>query len=206
MNEPHAALHLGTRGRWPLRWPLNLAGLELAKHKHIMGTTGVGKSKFNAHVAVSLIRAGSPCSVIDPHADLVHDILGLLHQSGYFQSPLAFKNLWYVEFSRPDRVIRCNVLKQPYSLQTTVRNLLEACFRTWPALDGGTAPQFENILQYSAMVLSENGLPITASTRLLTNRDYREQLLQRCTHPPTHEFFHYRNDQLDERERTQNVE
>src|SRR6266581_7033341 len=166
-------LRLGTRGRWPLRLPLRLHGLELAKHKHIMGTTGVGKSKFNAHVAVSLIRAGLPCSVIDPHADLAHDVLGLLHQSGYFQQPAAFKKLWYVEFSRPDRVIPFNVLKQPYSLQTTVRNLLEACFRPWPTLDGGAAPQFENILQYAAMVLAENNLPITQSTRLLTNRDER---------------------------------
>src|SRR5947208_4959227 len=173
----YVSLHLGTQGHWPLRLPLSLAGLELAKHKHIMGTTGVGKSKFNAHVAVSLIRAGIPCSVIDPHADLVHDILGLLHQEGYFHQPQALKKLWYVEFARSDRVIPFNVLKQPYSLQTTVRNLLEACFRTWPALDGGVAPQFENILQYSAMVLAENNLPITQSTKLLTNQNYREQLL-----------------------------
>lgn len=200
------SLHLGLQGRWPLRFPLALRGLELAKHKHIMGTTGVGKSKFNAHVAVSLIRSGLPCSVIDPHADLVHDILGLLHQDGFFQSPAAVKKLWYVEFARPDRVIPFNVLKQPYSLQTTVRNLLEACFRTWPALDGGAAPQFENILQYSAMILAQNSLPITASTRLLTDRDYRESLLATCTHPPTQEFFRNRYDRWDERERTQNVE
>ncbi len=203
-NKP--LLHLGNQGYWPLRLPLRLHGLELAKHKHIMGTTGVGKSKFNAHVAVSLIQNGYPCSVIDPHADLVHDILGLLHQNGFFRQPAAFQKLWYVEFSRPDRVIPFNVLRQPYSVQTTVRNHLEACFRTWPALDGGAAPQFENILQYSAMVLSQNSLPITHSTRLLTNRDERERLLANCTHPPTCEFFHDRYDQWDERERTQNVE
>src|SRR5436305_11245343 len=120
MSFQSTSLRLGTRGQWPLRFPLHLGGLELAKHKHIMGTTGVGKSKFNAHVAASLISAGLPCSVIDPHADLVHDVLGQLHQSGYFQQPAAVKKLWYVEFSRPDRVIPFNVLKQPYSLQTTV--------------------------------------------------------------------------------------
>src|SRR5947207_13620331 len=87
------SLRLGLQGYWPLRWPLHLRGLELAKHKHIMGTTGVGKSKFNAHVAVSLIQKGVPCSVIDPHADLVHDVLGLLHQSGFFQHPNAFKKI-----------------------------------------------------------------------------------------------------------------
>ena len=171
-----------------------------------MGTTGVGKSKFNAHVAVNLLTQGIPCSVIDPHADLVHDILGILHSHGFFQQPNAYEKLWYVEFARAGRAIPFNILKQPYSVQTTVRNLLEACFRTWPSLADGAAPQFENILQYSALVLAENHLPITLTTKLLTDRAFREKLLHNCTHPPTIEFFHNRYEQWEKHERTQSVE
>src|SRR5947209_632092 len=149
MYQANSSLRLGTRGYWPLRWPLHLAGLELAKHKHIMGTTGVGKSKFNAHIATSLILQGIPCSVVDPHADLVHDILGFLSCRGFFNRPNAHTKLWYVEFARADRVIPFNILKQPYDVQTTVRNSLDAIMRVFPALADGAAPNFENIFQYS---------------------------------------------------------
>src|SRR5256885_8475250 len=94
------SIPIGTFGLWPVHIPLFLHGLELAKHKHIMGTTGTGKSKFNAHVAVSLITQHIPCSIIDPHADLTHDILGILQSRGFFNSPQAFEKLWYIEFAR----------------------------------------------------------------------------------------------------------
>jgi len=201
------SLTIGKTGRWPLYLlPVVLRGRELDKHKHIMGTSGAGKSKFNADVATRLLLHGQPCSVVDPHADLTHDILALLHDQGYFRRPDALDKLWYVEFARPDRVIPFNVLQQPYSVQTTVRNLLEAVKRVFPALDGGAAPNFENILQYTAVALTQNHLPVTFASRVLTDKDFREQILAHCTHEETQEFFHSRFDQWDSKVRTQNIE
>src|SRR5205085_12430952 len=68
------------------------------------------------------------------------------------------------------------------------------------------APNFENILQYTALTLAQNSLPLTLSSRVLTNKDFREQLLSRVTHSETREFFHTRFDQWDERERSHNIE
>src|SRR6266849_2828390 len=97
------SITIGKTGRWPFTlWPVRLRGRELEKHKHIMGTSGAGKSKFNAQVATSLILQEQPCSVIDPHADLTHDILAMLYDKGYFQTPEAYEKLWYVEFARSD--------------------------------------------------------------------------------------------------------
>src|SRR5713226_7154322 len=128
-------LTIGKKGTWPLYvLPVKLRGRELEKHKHIMGTSGAGKSKFNAHIATSLILQGQPCSVIDPHADLTHDILAILYDKGFFRRPDAYQKLWYIEFSRKDRCVPFNILKQPYPVQITVRNVLEACKRTWPSL------------------------------------------------------------------------
>lgn len=200
------SLMIGTHGLWPWRLPVILTGTDLTKHKHIMGTTGVGKSKFNAHIAVNLILKGTPCSVIDPHADLAHDVLGLLHAQGFFQTSDAAKKLWYVEFARPDKVIPFNVLNQPYPHQTTARNLLEALKRVFPALDNGQAPNFENILQYTAITLIQNNLPITNAARLLTDKTLRDHLLKQVTHTETIAFFRDRFDQWDHRERTHNIE
>src|SRR6266700_7440057 len=209
MKREHTPLSLpiGTTGHWPIfSWPVRLTGRELEKHKHILGTTGVGKSKFNAHIASYLILHNQPCSVIDPHADLTHDILAILLDRGFFNHQEAFKKLWYIEFARPDRVIPFNVLHQPYSVQTTVRNLLEAIKRVFPALANGAAPNFENILQFTTVALTQNQLPITLASRFLTQADFREKLLARVTHEETAAFFHDRFDQWDTKERTHNIE
>ena len=205
-TRPSPAITLGSSHAWPLKKAVVLHGKELQKHKHIMGTSGVGKSKFNAHIATSLIMQGVPCSIIDPHADLAHDVLSLLHQQGYFQRPNAYNKLWYIDFAHPSRYLPLNVLQQPYTTQTTVRNLLEAVKRVFPALANGAAPVFENVLQYSAVLLAENKLPITQAAAVLTNDDFRAKLLATCTHQDTLDFFHTRFARWEAKERTHNIE
>ncbi len=200
-------LMVGRKGIWPFYMlPVVLKGTELEKHKHIMGTSGAGKSKFNAHVATSLILQNQPCSVVDPHADLTHDILAILYDKGYFHQPGAYEKLWYIEFARNDQVIPFNILKQPYPHQTTVRNLLEAVKRVFPALADGAAPNFENILQYTAVALTQNNLPVVFASDVLTDKDFRESLLVNVTHEETIKFFHSRFDAWAEKDRTQNIE
>jgi hypothetical protein len=167
---------------------------ELRAHLHVMGLTGQGKSKLLAHLATELILQGRPCGVLDPHSDLVLDILRLLLQRGFFRRPAARRQLLYLDFTRRDAFVPFNVLRQPYPVDRIASHLVEACMRAWPALDDGQAPQFENVLLAGATVLVANDLPLTALTRLLTDRPYREQLLVRCPDAQVVAFFHDRFD------------
>src|SRR3954451_22522231 len=54
---------------------------------------------------------------------------------------------------------------------------------------------FENILKHSVIVLRQNRLPLTELANLLTEKDFREQLLARVTDPQVVRFFHLRMDQ-----------
>src|SRR5205823_6124009 len=74
------------------------------------------------------------------------------------------------------------------------RNVVEACKRAWPALADGAAPQFENIMLASALVLVQNALPLTELPRLLSDRAYRDRLLQRVTDHDVVDFFRSRFD------------
>ncbi len=207
-SNPKPSLFLGhSHGSFPfLKRQVALTGPEYEKHIHILGTTGVGKSKLNAHIAVSQIMEGTACSIIDPHSDLTHDTLSMLLDAGYFSRGDAFDKLWYIEFSNPDYFVPFNILKQPYPIQITVRNILEAFKRTWPALSNGAAPLFENIMQYTCVLLAENNLPLTLSSDVLTMEEFRQNLLANCTNEATGKFFTQRFDRWDERERTHNVE
>jgi hypothetical protein len=189
-------VHLGTRLILPLlRLPYHLKDPQLSSHFHVMGTTGVGKSKLLASFAAQLILQGRACSVVDPHADLAHDVLRLLLDAGYFRRPSAQKRVLYIDFADRARYVPFNVLRQPYPVDVVARNLVEACMRAWPALADGQAPQFENILLASAVTLTENRLPVTQMTRLLTDRTYRERLLRQVTDHEVVAFFTNRFDQ-----------
>lgn len=160
----------------------------------MIGLTGQGKSKFLASLFVQLFKQGIGCALIDPHADLANDILGALTDAGHFAHPDARERLVFADFGQSGRYVPFNVLRQPYDDHAVARNVVEACKRAWPALADGAAPQFENILLAGAFVLIQNGLPLTALPRLLSDGPYRGQLLLRVTDGDVVDFFRGRFD------------
>lgn len=186
-------LILGKRFSPPFE-TVGLQGTSLASHKLITGTTGQGKSRFIAALVVQLLNTGVATAVIDPHGDLVRAILTILLDTGFYNHPQAFKRVWYIDFGRDDAFLPFNVLQAGSSSAPHViaANVLEAFKRAWPSLAGGNAANFENILLSAAFVLSEQGEPLTAISRLLADPLYREQLLQKTSDPLIRDFFTYR--------------
>ena len=186
-SRSNPSVTIGTTGRWPFQSLVKLSGLELARHHYVVGTTGMGKSKFIAHCAASLIMQGVPCAVVDPHGDLAIDLLGILKARGFYASAEAFDRVWLCEFGRTDRYVPFNVLKQSdCDIYTIAKNVVDACKRAWPEL-GIT---FENLMSACAHVLSENGLPLTMAMTLLNKKEFRERLLQQVSDPVVVSYFH----------------
>src|SRR5713101_46738 len=200
-NQPY--LTIGYRGRYPLYfWPVNLSGRELAKHKHVVGLSGYGKSKFLVHSAASLIMQGVPCSFIDPHGDSVVDLVGALAARGYFAQPGAYERFLYFDFGRRDLFVPFNVLSQKgFDSQASARNLVTALTRAYPEL-GIT---FRTLFQFTAFVLAENNLPFTMAINMLNDRKFRENLLSNITDDLTLDFFHNEVDRWDARTMEENV-
>jgi hypothetical protein len=189
-------LHLGYRGSRLLPLPYTLSSQEFAAHKHVIGTSGMGKSALMASLFVQLHTQGVACCLIDPHSDLALDCLQGLLDQGYFDQPKAFQKLLYVDFRRQDRFLPFNVLDQPYPDHAIADWLVEVCTRAWPALGEGAAPTFENLVRHATILLCQNGrLPFTQLARVLTDKPYRDSLLARVTDPQVHRFFRDRVDQ-----------
>lgn len=172
--------------------PLVLQGSDLALHKHVIGITGSGKSKGLVGTAVQLLKQGIGVGIVDPHGDLCDDVLGLLLDAGFFADERAYQRLWYVPFNDAARSIAFNVLNQPYEPHTVARHLLVAWKRTWPALAGGSAPNLEQILLSSCIVLIQNHLPLTQLERLLSDTPFRDRLLAQTSDPEVVAFFRAR--------------
>jgi hypothetical protein len=174
--------------------PVALEGRAIHQHKHVIGLTGQGKSKLLASMFAQLHSQGIACGLIDPHSDLALDCLRLLVEGGERVDGGGERPVLYVDFSRRDAYLPFNVLRQPYDAHTIARNLVEVCKRTWPALAGGAAPTFENILLHATVVLVANDYPLTVMPRLLVDKDFRDMSLRQVDDDQVVRFFHDRYD------------
>lgn len=72
---PRSGLHLGVSSLDVAR-PVAIKPVDLLRHLHLLGPTGVGKSTVMGNLALQVIEAGHGAVVIDPKGDLVTDLLG----------------------------------------------------------------------------------------------------------------------------------
>lgn len=175
---------------------LRVAKKLMKAHMHVLGKTGSGKSYFLAGLFVSLYNAGMPVTLVDPHGDLAELVLALLAQEGVYKDKTVYDRLVYLDLPDADAKglsLPFNFLSQPYNDHAMAELVSEACKRAWPELATG-APTFENILKHSVIALRQNNLPLTELANLLTDTDYRNQLLEQVTDPQVCRFFTQRMD------------
>jgi hypothetical protein len=197
------ALTLGSAGPadhpQPLIVPLDLA----TTHWHIIGASGSGKSRFLAALYLSLLRAGLPAMLIDPHGDLAQLVLAYLVAAGVYRTAAGFERVLYLDLpaaARAGRYLPLNVLRQHGSPHTVAANIKEAFHRAWPSLAGGTAPMFDTLVQDGVKVLISNDLPITALYKLLTDKPFRDACLAVEEDEDIVTFFHDQFDRLSVRD------
>lgn len=180
---------------WPWgRQPVVLQGDEIHQHRHVIGLTGQGKSKLLASLFVQLHTQGIAGGIIDPHADLARECLRLLAEGGERLDGGGERPVLYIDFAGRDAYLPFNILRQPFDAHTIARNLVEVCKRAWPALAGGAAPTFENILLHATVVLVDNDYPLTLLPRLLVDQVFRDMSLANVKDEQVVRFFHDRYD------------
>jgi DNA helicase HerA-like ATPase len=161
-------------------------------HTYVIGITGKGKSKLLEHCLFQDITSGRGCGLLDPHSDLANDTLRYLASH-----PRAGRRYWerivYFEPTRPDYQLPFNVLASGFSPYETAQNIVEAFQRTWPkTLD--EAPRFANIALVAILTLIANGRTLIDLPRLLTNPDFRRDLLADIRDPEILSFWEDRYD------------
>lgn len=186
-------LVLGHTGPWPLFPPIRLPQAARAGHLYVIGKTGKGKSKFLQSCLLQDVAAGRGCGVIDPHADLINELLALLQQRGLLDVPEQWNRIIYINPAEHRYVIPFNVLQTPGDPYEVAQNVIEAFRRTWPE-SLWEAPHFSNIMLHALLVLIKTRRTLIDLPRLLVDQRYRERLLARTASPDLTAFFHDRFD------------
>ncbi|MCL5428310.1 MAG: type IV secretory system conjugative DNA transfer family protein [Chloroflexi bacterium] len=186
---------LGQMGNFPFAPKYVLKEKHRPSHMYVIGLTGMGKSKFLEHCIYQDIVNGRGCGVIDPHSDLIDDLLSLLDQRGFLYKPEIREKIIYLDPSRTDRVTPFNVLRlgEGESSYDLASSILEAFRRAWPE-SLREAPHFSNLMMASLITLIENDLTLVDMPKLLADEEFRENCLERVRNQSVLEFFHDRYD------------
>ncbi len=164
----------------------------------MLGKTGVGKSTLIENMVISDIREGHGVALIEPHGDLVENIL-------HFVPEKRLQDVIYFNPADIEFPIAFNPLEEVHLdyHHLITSNLISVLKKVWPEFWG---PRLEHILRNSIMALLE----YPASTlldmpRLLTDKEFRMKVLASITNQQVREFWLFEFEKYSARFRSEAI-
>ena len=170
----------------------HISGSIRNRHCHIIGRTGVGKSRLVESFIVQDIQSGLGGCCIDPHSSLIDGVLRYLISAGVFTNSDVQDRIIYIQPTRKDYSIPFNVLATPDEPYMVASAVIEAFKRTWSSL--GDAPNFTNVMRNSLLLLIKTNHTLIDFPRLFEDIDWRDNLLAQAADPNLTAFYHNRLD------------
>ncbi len=169
------------------------------RHTAIVGATGMGKSTLMRSMIRQDIARGDGVLVIDPHGTLAADVLRLVPQHRY-------NHVCLIDLADTDASVGFNLVAasgspdvRALAISSTISMLRSIWGNSWGA-------RLEEILKSTLAILAEQpGATLAWIPRLLTDADWRAELLARTSDPLPHAFFEHVFDRWPAREQSEAV-
>jgi len=150
------------------------------RHSYIIGKTGTGKTEFLKTMITQDIMNGEGCAVIDPHGDLVEDILKII-------PPKRAEDVILFDPSDYERPMGFNMLEaeteqQKHFAANSIIGLMYKLFD--PNKTGIVGPRFEHAVRNAMLsVMYEKGSTLIEVMRILTDQNYVQEVLPKIEDP-----------------------
>jgi hypothetical protein len=159
-------IEIGTTRRGSI---VSLSDDERARHIHVLGSIGTGKSKLLEHMIRQDIARGRGLCLLDPHGTLADGIERWCALRG-------FGNIRRIHFIRPGDnalVPGFNPLRTVpgEALSVRVDAMVAACAQAWGVRDMADTPRLDKILHALFYALAARGLTLAEGPALLRARD-----------------------------------
>jgi len=156
------------------------------RHMYIIGKTGTGKSELLKEMIKQDMEAGYGVGVIDPHGDLVDDVIK------YIPAERA-EDVIYFDPSDTERPMGLNLLEaqteeQKHFMTSAIINLMYKLYD--PQRTGIIGPRFEHAVRNAMLtVMSEPGSTFVEVVRVLTDPKYVQELLPKVQDPIVRRYW-----------------
>jgi len=150
------------------------------RHMYVIGKTGTGKSEFLKAMIMQDIKNGEGLAVIDPHGDLIDDVLRLT-PSKRAEDVILF------DPSDTQRPMGLNMLEarteeQKHYIVSSIIGLMYKLFD--PHQTGIIGPRFEHAIRNAMLtVMYEKGSTFVEVVRALTDASYVQEILPKVQDP-----------------------
>lgn len=188
LDIPDEGLLLGVNRYRGQETSIHLTEKDRMRHFYAIGQTGTGKTTLLQNMITQDIREGRGCCFIDPHGDVINDLLAIV-------PPERFRDVIYFDPAHTARPMGLNMLEYntDYPEQKTfVVNEMLSIFNK--LFDMGTAggPMFEQYFRNATMLVLED--PSTGSTlleisRVLADKKFRDKKLANSNNPIVNQFW-----------------
>ncbi|MDE2312392.1 MAG: type IV secretion system DNA-binding domain-containing protein [Patescibacteria group bacterium] len=186
INAPASGLLLGRNIYRGMETPIYMGREDRRRHTYILGRTGGGKSVLLANMAIQDIKNGEGLCVIDPHGDLVEDILSRAPKE-------RAEDIIVFEPFDMDRPLGLNMLEVDSEEQKdfAVQEMIQIFYKlvTDPAMLG---PMFEHNMRNAMLTLmadEEHPGTITDIPRIFTDTDFQRYKIKKVSDPVVRLFW-----------------
>ncbi len=177
---PDSGLYLGKSSYRGLEKPIFVQDDDRRRHMYIIGKTGVGKSELLKQMVLQDINEGKGVAVVDPHGDLIEDILQLI-------PPERAEDVILFDPSDTERPMGLNMLEaqteeEKHYIVSSIVGLMYKLYD--PNKTGIIGPRFEHAIRNAMLtVMSEPGSTFIEVVRALTDANFVQELLPKVTDP-----------------------
>jgi hypothetical protein len=181
LNDPQVSLFGHTNYR-DQSVTFGLRRFDRRRHLYVLGKSGNGKSCLLQLLVKSDIENGFGCAVLDPHGDLVDDVLRfvpkhrakdvVIFDPGDVKFPPSFNPL---DPSRPELKMRVTL-----SFVDTFRRIFGS----------GWSEKMDHLLRYAMIgLLNIPGSSVVSLRRMLSDDEFRAEVVRRCPDEAARRFW-----------------
>lgn len=162
--------------------PFGIKRFDRRRHMYILGKSGVGKSCLMQLLVKSDIDNGYGCAVLDPHGDLVDDILKLIPRNRVKDVVLLDPaDIKHPPSFNPMTPAKAELLSRVTNsfIDTFRRNMADS----W-------SDKMDHVLRYAMNgLLSIPGVSVVGLRRMLSDEEFRAEVVKRSTDESVQRFW-----------------
>jgi hypothetical protein len=187
-NVPDEGIILGTNIFRGVKKDIRIKRADRRRHTYIIGKSGVGKSVLLANMAIQDVLAGEGVGIIDPHGDLIDDVLKRI-------PPERAEDVILFSPSDVERPMGLNLLefdpRFPEQKTFVINEMIKIFDKLYDLKQTG-GPIFEQYMRNAMLLVMsdpESGSTLMEIPKVLADAEFRQMKLRRCADPTVVDFW-----------------